>query len=105
MQAIGNIITLSTLVYHIYKDDWIPFIGEELVCEREITNRKDRYAVMAVKDDNIVGHLPKIISMPSSLFLRSGGRITCTVTGRRRYSADLEQGGMEIPCTVRFSGQ
>ena len=45
---------------------------------------------MVVKGDNIVGHLPKIISTPSLLFLRSGGRITCTVTGRRRYSADLE---------------
>ena len=29
--------------------------------------------------------------------------ITCTVTGSRRYSADLEQGGLEIPCLLNLS--
>ena len=28
--------------------------------------------------------------------------IDCTVTGSRRYSADLPQGGMEIPCILTF---
>ena len=91
--------------YHVYKDDWIPVIGEELECARELDNRRDRYAVKAMKDGTTVGHLPAKISIPSSLFLRSGGRITCTVTGRRKYSNDLEQGGLEIPCRVTFSGQ
>ena len=27
-----------------------------------------------------------------------------TVTGTRRYSSDLEQGGMEIPCKLIFKG-
>ena len=27
-----------------------------------------------------------------------------TVTGTRRYSSDLEQGGMEIPCKLTFMG-
>ena len=35
-------------------------------------------------------------------FLRRGGTISCRVTGHRRYSADLAQGGMEIPCTLTF---
>ena len=39
------------------------------------------------------------------MFLRKGGVITCTVTGSRQYSADLAQGGMEIPCTYSFSGE
>ena len=39
-----------------------------------------------------------------SLFLRRGGAIYCVVTGHRRYSRDLPQGGMEIPCKYRFVG-
>ena len=38
-----------------------------------------------------------------SIFIRRGGSITCTVSDRRRYSADLEQGGLEIPCKIKFS--
>ena len=30
--------------------------------------------------------------------------ISCKVTGPRRYSHDLPQGGMEIPCTIEFKG-
>ena len=28
----------------------------------------------------------------------------CEVTGRRRFSADLPQGGLEVPCTLIFTG-
>ena len=27
-----------------------------------------------------------------------------TVTGAKRYSADLEQGGLEVPCVLKFVG-
>ena len=37
-----------------------------------------------------------------SLFLRRGGSIHCKVTGSRRYSSDLPQGGLEIPCSLVF---
>uniref|UniRef100_A0A1X7V637 Uncharacterized protein n=1 Tax=Amphimedon queenslandica TaxID=400682 RepID=A0A1X7V637_AMPQE len=37
-----------------------------------------------------------------SLFLRQGGLIHCTVSGSRRYSSDLEQSGLEIPCKITF---
>ena len=30
------------------------------------------------------------------------GTIQCTVTGRRKYSADLAQGGLEVPCSLLF---
>ena len=33
------------------------------------------------------------------------GTISCQVTGRRRHSADLPQGGLEVPCTLTFVGQ
>ena len=35
-------------------------------------------------------------------FIRRGGSITCTVNGSRRYSADLPQGGLELPCKLMF---
>ena len=33
-----------------------------------------------------------------------GGAIHCIVNGTRRYSHDIPQGGMEIPCLLCFSG-
>ena len=32
-------------------------------------------------------------------------RSFCKVTGRRRYSTDLPQGGLEIPCAVLFTAK
>ena len=32
------------------------------------------------------------------------GNIKCTITGSRRYSIDLPQGGLELPCLYTFSG-
>ena len=31
-----------------------------------------------------------------------GGSITCSFSNRRCYSADLEQGGLEILCKIKF---
>ena len=57
------------------------------------------------KDEFItVGHLPRKISCVCSLFIRGGGAITCQVSGRRRHSADLPQGGLEIPWLLTFKG-
>ena len=74
--------------YHVYQRVWEAVIGENLECERETSNEKDRYAVVAKKAETIIGHLPKKISRICSLFLSRGGRVVATVTGRRRYSAD-----------------
>ena len=91
--------------FHVYQQIWAAAVGEVLTCEREPTNEKDRYAVTVVKDGVIVGHLPKRISRVCSLFLLRRGSILCTVVGGRRYSSDLVQGGLEIPCTLRFMGK
>ena len=37
-----------------------------------------------------------------SVFIRRGGLITCVVDGPRRYSSDLPQGGLELPCKLLF---
>lgn len=38
------------------------------------------------------------------LFLCREDTIECTVTGAQYYSADLPQGGLEVPCELRFQG-
>ena len=74
-------------------------IGETLSCTREPDNANDRYAVAVLKDGMIIGHLPRMISKVCSLFLRRGRSITCSVTGRKRYSTDPT---LEIPCLLLF---
>ena len=86
--------------FHVYSVVWNPTIGEVLSCRREPTNVTDRYAVAVLDSGTIVGHLPRKYSKIFSLFIRRGGIITCKITGRRRYSRDLVQGGMEIPCKL-----
>ena len=78
-------------------------MGEVLPCLREDGNPHDRYDVAVKKSTSIVGHVPRRISTLCYMFLRRGGAISCIVTGTRRYSYDLPQGGMEIPCQLKFS--
>ena len=97
--------TLCVREYHIYKHIWNATMSERLECVMDPSNSHDRYAVAVEKDGMIIGHLPRKVSRVSTLFLKKGGKISCTVTGGRRYSADLPQGGLEIPCTVLFVGK
>ena len=90
--------------HHIYREVWTPVVGEHLECIREEDNAEDRYAVAVIKDSTTVGHLPRRISMLCSLFIRRGGTIRCSITGHCRYSRDLVQGGMEVPCQLTFIG-
>ena len=52
--------------------------------------------------DTIVGHISQRISASCSAFIRRGGIIQSTITGSRRYNVDLIQGGLEVPCKLRF---
>ena len=96
-------VSLMVRGYHVYQDEWEAVLGEVLSCQREPGNRHDPYAVAAVSSGRTVGHVPRKISPICSIFIHRGGLITCTVTGSRRYSTDLEQGGLEIPCLLKFS--
>ena len=57
-----------------------------------------------IENDTIVGHVPRTISVPCNLFLKKGGIISCIVIGPRQYSRDLDQGGLDVPCKLVFSG-
>ena len=92
--------TLCVRGYHVYKQIWNATMGEKLVCAIDPSNSLDCYAVVVEKDRTIIGHLPRKVSRVSTLFLKKGSRINCTVTRGRRYSADLPQGSLEIPFTV-----
>ena len=90
--------------YHKYSAIWESVMGEELQCGREVDNPHDPYPVSVLKCRQIVEHVPRSICRPYSVFLRSHGTITCTVTGNRHYSSDLLQGGMKILCSLGFTG-
>ena len=88
----------------MFKEIWTAVVDEELICRREPFNTADPFAVAVVKNSTAVGHVPRKISSVCSLFLRKNGTIVCKVTGSRRYSRDLPQGGLEVPCTLKFQG-
>ena len=90
--------------YHVYQNIWDADLGEQLSCWREPTNSRDPFAVVVVQSHVIVGHIPRKISTVCSMFLLQGGTIRCRVTASRRYSGDLPQGGLEIPCMLIFEG-
>ena len=90
--------------YHIYQGTWTAIVGEELHCELDLTNSVDTSAVAVIKDGQTVGHVPRKISIVCSTFIRRGGVISCQVTGARHYSEDLPQGGLEVPCLIKFKG-
>lgn len=91
--------------HHVSKDIWTPIIGESFQCELEEGNTFDCYAVMMRKDDSVIGHVPRRISAACYLFIRKGGSIFCTVANSRQYSLDLPQGGLEVPCLLKFMGK
>ena len=63
--------------------------------------------VMAAKNDTgtVVGHISRTISAVCSLLLHRDGNIVCEVTGSRRASVDLLQGGLKVPCMLKFAGE
>ena len=56
--------------FHVYQDTWMPVISEQLVCRREDSNPRDRYAMAVLKGEEIVGHVPRYMSTACSLFMR-----------------------------------
>ena len=92
--------TLSSCIhgYHVYKDVWDPPVGEIVVANV----KRDLYTIALQKDSVTVGHVPRVISCVCTLLLRHGGIIKSTVTGLRRHSDDIPEGGLEFPCTYQF---
>ena len=54
------------------------------------------------KDEVTVEPVPHTISCICSVFEQRCGLIVCTITGKRKHSSDLPQGGLELPCTYTY---
>lgn len=89
--------------YHKYKDSWCPLVGEYLFLKTEPTNGKDVMAVSIVKDEQIVGHVPRRLAPLMFYFLsRDFNRGIVEIKGQ-----PLNRGagmGMEVPCIYRLFG-
>ena len=69
--------------FHVYQDNWTPILDKRLACKNEPGNPRDWYAVTVCKaGDEIVGHLPRNISIMHSIFIRRGGIIYWKLAGK-----------------------
>ena len=95
--------------YRIYNwAQWTAEIGSILTSEPEKgpgTLVEDRYAIAIISNNQTVGHVPKFLSKLTFFFLKHGVMLTVKVTGERRYSFDLPQGGMEIPAEFIYKSE
>ena len=89
--------------YNIYQSRWTAVKGEELTCHREPANASNPFAVAVVKGSKIKGHVPWFYSCMCNLLQHRGGSLSCCIIGNHRYSNDLPQGGLQLPCTSKFS--
>ena len=49
--------------YHLYQNIWSTEVGGSIVCEKEPSNSSDRYVAAALKDNIIVGHFPRYVTI------------------------------------------
>ena len=86
--------------HHVFKDIWSPFVGEILNVQQEVHNAKYRFAVVVVKNETIIGHVPREVLLLFWYFIEHDGTITCEVIGLRKHGI-----GLEVPCTYNFSAK
>ena len=71
----------------------------------ESDNVFDKFAVAVLKDNIIVGHIPREISRICWYFLQKRqSSIVCRITDHRRLS-DVEGKGLVVPCIYIFAGR
>lgn len=94
-------VTLESVIrgHHVFKEVWTPQLGEKLSLLQEKDNIHDRYAVSVVRDEELVGHVPREFSRAVWHFLAHDGHGYAEVTAKRRHG-----NGLEVPCTYTFVG-
>jgi len=92
--------------YHVYsRKQWNAEIGSILTSEPEVRPGalvEDKYAMAVLNNSQTIGHVLKFLSQLIFFFLKYEGTLSIKVTGERRFSFDLPQGGMEIPAECTF---
>ena len=64
---------------------------------------EDKYAMALKFNVTTVDHVPKLLSKITYFFLKLRGDLVVKITGQRRYSRGLDQGGMELLGTYVFT--
>ncbi len=100
-QVDEGVYSLESVVrgHHVYKRVWSPVMGEQLVLKCEEDNENDSRAVAVLKNDVVVGHMPRETARTVWFFLKRGGTGKCEIIGRRKKGK-----GLEVPCVYSFSG-
>ena len=92
--------------YHIFKPFWDAPIGSILSAKHYDDPQSlvhDNYHIALINSESVtVGHLSKFMSKLAHIFVKQAGKIRCEITGSKRYSSDLDQGGLEIPAKIMF---
>ena len=92
--------------YHIYQTQWNAGIGSRLTTAPETRPRalaEDKYAITVMNNGKTVGYVKRFLKKLTFFSLKHGGKLHITVTGPRRYSVYLKQGGLEIPADFCFT--
>ena len=99
MHGMNNSIEFQTAIrgHHIYKDVWVPGIGQNLVCKtdtQEEAMEYDKNAIGVFKSDDpetVVGHLPIEISCLLTYFLEASpeNKLNAIVIGKRKLEVGL----------------
>ena len=95
MQAMEFSFQMESVIrgHHVSRTVWTPFVGEVLSLSPESGNEHDRFAVSIVKDDAVVGHVPRELSQFFFYFMQHDRTVTVDVTGHRNFGR-----GLEVPC-------
>ena len=75
--------------YHVYKDIWTPALGEKLSTATEPENHHGKYALNVLKENEVVGHVPRDISKYCTSALLFGRTIKCEITGKRQKNVGM----------------
>ena len=84
--------------HHVYKAIWTPEIGEFLKCKQKRGNLEDLHTVSIIKDDTIVGRVPREKLRVVLYFLEHDGTVTCQVTETPNFS--LSNCVSAVPCIL-----
>ena len=76
-------------------------IREELQGYMEEDNPHDRYAIILVKNNATVGHVPRDLCKSCRYALYSCGKIMAVVTGQHKHRRN---NGLEVPCSYKLKG-
>ena len=87
--------------HHLYKDIWLPILGEKLSMATEPENHHDKYPAKVLKKNEVAGHVPRDTSKYCTFALLCGGTITCEITGKRQKK---RWDGLEVPCKYITKG-